>query len=364
MIKNKKLLKRVYNIVVIAIMLAALAWILSRFLHPAGTEYTNDAQVHRHITPINTRVQGFIKEIRFEEYQHVHKGDTLVVIEDAEFQLRLAQAKAGMKVSKSSSDAVAASINTTSSNVNVASAGANAASADVEGARVDMENARKELSRYEALLARGSVTQQQFDAVKATYDGAASRWNAAQARQSQAQAATQATAVVKNEQAQRLNQSNAGVSVAQAQVNLAELNLSYTVIIATCDGIVTRKEIHEGQLVQPGQLLLTIVDDAQVWVTANYRETQMKNIEVGNKVEFTADAIPGITFTGTVESISGATGSAMSGVQVDNATGNFVKVEQRVPVRIAIGSNNKPEHVKKLLAGLNVETLVYKKKKD
>lgn len=358
MIKNKKLIKRIYNVVIIAIMLVALGWIVSRFWHPGNVVYTDDAQVHRHINPINTRVQGFIKEIRFEEFQHVKKGDTLVIIEDAEFQLRLAQARAGVRGSQSGSQAVAAGMTTTSSNVNVANEGARAAVADVDGARIAMDNARKDLDRYDALLAKGSVTQQQYDAIKAQYDGAKSRWEAAQARQSQATAATRATAVVRNEQAQRLNQSNAGVSVAQAQVNLAQLNLSYTVIVASCDGIVTRKNIHEGQLVQPGQLLLTIVDDSEVWVTANYRETQMKHITVGNKVEFSADAIDGVTFHGVVQSISGATGSALSGVQVDNATGNFVKVEQRVPVRITLTNDNDPKAVARLLAGLNVETKV------
>ena len=119
-----------------------------------------------------------------------------------------------------------------------------------------------------------------------------------------------------------------------------------------------RKDIHVGQLVQPGQMLARIVDDDQVWVIANYRDTQLKNISVGDAVEFTADAIPGVTYKGVVESLSPATGSAYSMVPADNATGNFVKVEQRVPVRIAIVGKNSEADLKKLRAGLNVETLV------
>lgn len=147
------------------------------------------------------------------------------------------------------------------------------------------------------------------------------------------------------------------MSVAEAAVNLARLNLSYTVIVATCDGVMGRKDIHVGQLVQPGQMLARIVDDGQVWVIANYRETQLKHISVGSEVEFTADAVPGITYKGKVEALSAATGSAYSTVAADNATGNFVKVEQRVPVRIAI-VGNKPGDVAKLKAGLNVEAEV------
>ena len=146
--------------------------------------------------------------------------------------------------------------------------------------------------------------------------------------------------------------------MAEAQLNLARLNLSYTVIVATCDGVMGRKDIHEGQLVQPGQMLARIVDDNDVWVVANYRETQMDGITVGKSVNFTADAIPGVVFHGKVQALSAAAGNAYSMIPVDNATGNFVKVEQRVPVRIALTKDNDPKQVALLRAGLNVETKV------
>jgi len=185
---------------------------------------------------------------------------------------------------------------------------------------------------------------------KAQYEAAKARYEAARNRQ-------QATSQVLGEQQQRLGQSTAGESVAEAQVNLARLNLSYTVIVATCDGVMGRKDIHVGQLVQPGMQLARIVDDRQVWVIANYRETQLKHIKVGNQVEFTADAVTGVTYQGEVESIAAGTGSAFSPIPVDNATGNFVKVEQRVPVRIKVTTDN-ADDVALLLAGLNVETEV------
>lgn len=340
---NKKLVKRIYNVVITVVLLVFIGLICSRFIHPGDVEYTDDAQVWRHITPINARVGGFIKEVRFDDYQRVHKGDTLVIIEDAEFRLALAQAEAGLRGSRSGSGAVSAGMTTTHSNVRAASAG-------IEESRVQMENARKDFERFEQLLAKDAVTRQQYDNAKAQYEAAKARYEAAQSRQ-------QATSQVLGEQRQRLGQSTAGESVAQAQVNLARLNLSYTVIVATCDGVMSRKDINVGQFVQPGQQLARIVDDNQVWVVANYRETQMKHIKVGNKVTFTADAVPGITYLGEVESIAAGTGSAFSPIPVDNATGNFVKVEQRVPVRIKI-TGNKPEDVAKLLAGLNVQTEV------
>lgn len=341
---NKKNIKRVYNVTIIVIILLALGYVCSRFVHWGNKEWTDDAQVWRHITPLNARVGGFIKEVRFEDYQHVRKGDTLVIIEDAEYRLQLAQAEAGLKGSRSGASAVSAGMTTTASNVRVAAA-------VIEEARVNMDNARADYERYATLLERDAVTRQQYDNARARYD-------AARARYEQASRQKQSTSLVVNEQAQRLTQTHAGASVAEAAVNLARLNLSYTVIVATCDGVMGRKDIHDGQLVQPGQQLASIVDDRQVWVVANYRETQMRHIRVGSPVEFKVDAIPDVTYQGEVESIAAGTGSVFSHIPVDNATGNFVKVEQRIPVRIRLSSKNKAEDVRRLLTGLNVETEV------
>ncbi len=341
---NKKIIKRLYNVVVILLLAGAVVWAFSHFVHGSDVEYTDDAQVCRHITPINTRVQGFIKEIRFSDFQHVKKGDTLVIIEDAEYRLHVAQAEAGLRGSKSSSSVVTASMGTTASNVQTASAG-------IEEARVNMINAKQDFDRFAALMKKDAVTKQQ-------YDNAYARYLSAKARYEQASSQRQSAASVKDVQTQQLGGSRAGESVSQAQLNLARLNLSYTVIVATCDGVMGRKDIHEGQLVQPGQMLARIVDDNDVWVVANYRETQMDGITVGKNVDFTADAIPDVVFHGKVQALSAAAGSAYSMIPVDNATGNFVKVEQRVPVRITLTKDNDPKQVALLRAGLNVETKV------
>lgn len=342
---NKKIIKRLYNVVVILFLAVAVAWCFSHFVHGNNVEYTDDAQVCRHITPINTRVPGFIKEIRFSDFQHVKKGDTLVIIEDSEFRLQVAQAEAGLRGSKAGSSVVSATMTTTNSNVQTASAG-------IEEARVDMQNAKQDFDRFAALMKKDAVTRQQ-------YDNAYARYLAAKARYEQANSRKQSAASVKNVQTQQLGGSRAGESVAEAQLNLARLNLSYTVIVATCDGVVGKKDIHVGQLVQPGQMLVRIVDDNDVWVMASYRETQMDGITVGKTVDFTADAIPNVEFHGKVEAISAAAGNAYSMIPVDNATGNFVKVEQRVPVRITLTSDNDAKQVALLRAGLNVETKVH-----
>lgn len=339
---TRKVKKLIYNIVIVCLLAAGLIYVCSRFFHP-GVEYTDNAQVKQHITPVNTRVQGFVQRICFDEYKPVHKGDTLVIIEDTEFRLRLAQAEADLTNALAGQEATTAGIATTQNNLSVNDAG-------IAEVRVQLENARRELERYKRLLAEDAVTRQQYDNIATAYE-------ATKARYEQVSRVKHSTSLTKNEQTHRLGQNEAAVRLAQAAVELARLNLSYTVITATCDGVTGRKDIHEGQLVQPGQTMVDIVDGTDLWVIANYRETQLPNIHEGDRVTLTADAVPGVTYTGTVESISDATGAAFSLIPQDNATGNFVKVEQRVPVRISLAGND-PERLKLLRAGFNVECKV------
>lgn len=333
----------IYNILILCFLVGGLVYVCSRFIHLGNVEYTDNAQVRQHITPVNTRVQGFIKKICFEEFQPVKKGDTLLIIEDAEFKLRVAQAEADLSNALAGRSVTTAGIETTQSNIGVSDA-------SIEEVKVTMENARRELQRYEKLLKEDAVTRQQYDNIKTAYE-------AAKARYQQASRAKRSTSLVKNEQTHRLGQNEAAVKLAKANLDLARLNLSYTVITATCDGITGRKNIHEGQLVQPGQAMVDIVDGTDLWVVANYRETQLPNIHEGAEVTMTADAVPGVKYKGVVESISDATEAAFSLIPQDNATGNFVKVEQRIPVRIRLKGNSEAD-MKKLRAGFNVECKV------
>lgn len=339
--KKKIILRTVYNLIVLLLLAAGAYLVVNHFVHFGEGEYTDNATVRQHITPVNTRVQGFIKEVRFEEYQPVHKGDTLVIIEDTEFRLHLAQAEADLSNALAGKDVTSSGIETTGRSMDVTEAG-------IEEARVRLENAEKEDARYAQLLQDDAVTPQQYDQVHTTY-------LAAKAHYEQASRGMGTLTSTQKEQGHRLNQNKAGIKVARAAVELARLNLSYTVIVATADGVLGKKNIHEGQLVQPGQTMVDIVDGSDLWIVANYRETQLPNISVGQKVMVTADAVPGVTFEGKVERLSDATGSAFSLVPQDNATGNFVKVEQRVPVRIRLEQS---KDVKKLRAGMNVECTV------
>lgn len=339
--KQKRLLRTIYNLLILLLLAAGAYLVLDRFVHFGEGEFTDNATVQRHITPVSTRVQGFVKEIRFEEYQRVRKGDTLVVIEDTEFRLRLAQAQADLANALAGKEVTSSGMQTTTQAMSVTDAG-------IEEARVQLENARREEARYARLLKDDAVTPQQYDQIHTAY-------LAAQARYEQTSRGMGTLTSTRKEQSHRLSQNRANVEAARSAVDLARLNLSYTVITATADGVVGKKDIHAGQLVQPGQTMVEIVDDSDLWVVANYRETQLPGIRVGSKVSVRADAVPDVEFEGSVERISDATGAAYSIVPQDNATGNFVKVEQRVPVRIRLKHRKEMEQLR---AGMNVECVV------
>ena len=300
--------------------------------------------MQQHLTPVSTRVQGFIKKICFDEYQNVKKGDTLVIIEDTEYRLKVAQAEADYQNALAGKSAMFTTINTTQNNILVTDAA-------IEEQRIRLQNAETDYKRYQELLKEEAVTPQQFDQVKTDFE-------ATKARYEQLLRQKQSTSLIKQEQTQRLEQNESAIKLAEAALNLAKLNLSYTIILATADGVTGRKNIHEGELVQPGKTLVTLVDGTEKWVIANYKETQTTNMQRGQLVKVKVDAIPNVEYEGRIASISDATGSFYSIIPQDNAAGNFVKVEQRIPVRIEFTENNSAENLQRLRAGMNVECYV------
>lgn len=338
---SKKILSYIITSV---ITVAAALWIGGKFIHIGNVEFTDNAQVRRQIVPINSRVQGYIKEIRFKEYEMVRKGDTLVIIDDADMRLNVARANADYRNALAGLGVADGAVVSASANVAVNEA-------SIAEAQALMDNARNDLTRYERLLAQNAVTRQQYDGAKTDYQVKKARYEML-ARQKKA------TSSVVDVNRRRISQSEAGIELAKALLETAELTLSYTVITAPCDGYTSRKEIQEGQLVQPGQTLLDIIGSDDVWVAANYKETQIHHIHPGSKVDIMVDAIPDVVFSGRVLSISTATGSALSLMPQDNSAGNFVKIRQRVPVRIEFAKENRPEDLDRLRAGMNVECLV------
>lgn len=340
---DKKRKKIIANIVIITFILCGICWIASLFIHIGG-EYTNNAQIRQNIVPVAARVQGFIKEIRFEEFQPIEKGDTLVLIEDSEYRLRLAQAKADYQNALVGKSAMETGISTIQNNLSVTDA-------SMQEVEILMKNAEADYNRFKVLMENKAVTRQQFEGIQTKYESLKAKLETMKRQK-------QSTRLVKNEQTQRLEQNELRIEVAKAALDLAQLNLSYTVILAPCNGTMSRKTIQVGELMMPGKPLFSVIDNSCKWVIANYRETQRENIHVGDKVEIEVDAFPSTTLEGKVEAISNATGAQYSVSSPDNSAGNFVKVEQRIPVKIIFTDNNDPKILEQLGSGMNVECKV------
>ena len=336
--RTKKIISYVLSA---AVIILAVVWVGRKFIHLGNVEFTDNAQIEQQIVPVNSRIQGYIKEIRFKEYEYVKRGDTLVIIDDADMRLQVARANADYQNALAGRGVADRTVNVASANVAVSEA-------SIAEAKVLMEHAATELARYSKLLEKDAVTRQQYDAANTDFAAKKARYEMLARQKS-------ATSTVVSETKERIAQNDAGVELAKALLETAQLNLSYTVITAPCDGYTSRKEIQEGQLVQPGQTLLDIVDAGEIWVAANYKETQIHHIADGASVEIKVGAIPGVVFHGVVQSLSKATGAKLSMLPQDNSAGNFVKVRQRVPVRIEFTGDNSSEDMKRLRAGMNVE---------
>ena len=374
----------------------------------AGRESTDDAQIDARVTQIAARIGGTIARVAVDDNQRVAAGDVLVEIDPRDHQVAVDKARA--ELADAEANAVAARSNvpitataatsgvvTARGSVAQAQSAVTAAEREVEAARARRVSAEARLREVEAtaakaardverlrgLLAKDEIPQQQFDATTAAAAAqkaageaarsqvveadagirvAESRLVQARAGEQQAHAELQ-TAQTAPEQVTatkaRASAAEARVQQARANVAQAELNLQYTTVKAPAAGVVSKKGVNTGQVVQPGQPLLALVQIDEVWVTANFKETQLKDMRPGQRATVAVDALGGRAFTGKVDSIAGATGARFSLLPPENATGNFVKVVQRVPVKIVLDGAQDPERL--LRPGMSVVPTVYTK---
>lgn len=334
------------NVVCILIVLFGISWTVRYFWRYLDYEITNDAYVDQYIAPINIRVAGYIQDVRFREHQYVHKGDTLLLLDDREYKIRVKEAEAALLDAEGSKDVLHSGIQTTEANIAVQEA-------NIAEAKARLWQSEQDYHRYARLLQDESVAPQQFEQVKATFEAAQARYDAlVQQREAVVSQHTEAT--------KRQTSADANILRQEAALDIARLNLSYTVITAPYDGYMGRRTLEPGQYVSAGQTLSYIVRSRDKWITANYRETQIANIYIGQEVRIRVDAIEGRTFTGRVSAISEATGSKYSLVPTDNSAGNFVKVQQRIPVRIDLVDVS-DEDMAQLRAGMMVITEALKR---
>lgn len=315
-------MKKAVGIIGIFLAIWGLYVIISLFVDYKSSETTDDAQVEQYLSPVNIRVPGYIKKIYFTEHQHVRKGDTLLVLEDDEYRIRLKEAEAALMDARSGRKVVANTLNTVSNSASVYDA-------SIAEAQYRMEQLEKDYRRYSSLLKKNATTPIIVEQYQTQLEMARARVAALKQQREAAHSSV-------TEVDQRQENAEAAVKRAEAAVDLAALNLSYTVVTAPCNGCLGRRSIEEGQLVNAGQTLTTIIPDTRKWVVANYKETQISSLAVGQEVEVTVDAFAGKKFKGRITAISSATGSKYSMVPTDNSAGNFVKIQQRVPVRIEL----------------------------
>jgi membrane fusion protein, multidrug efflux system len=385
-----------------AVLIALLAGL---FLYYRDRESTDDAQVDGHITAISSKVYGRVAEVLVNDNQEVKAGQILVKLDPRDYQAALDQAKAQLALAES--DAKSAGVDVPRTQLNVQSgtssadaqlAGAQAelmsaetsydqaktsdlawAQANVEKSKANAALAQADLERYTPLLQKSEISKQQFDAAKANADATASALKADQEKLAQAQRGIEIAKARLDAAKARVQQAQAGivsakadtkqvlmrqadaqgkiakVEQARAAVDAAQLSLEYATVVAPVNGVATHKQVEVGQIVQQGQGLMVVVPLHDVWVTANFKETQLRAMKPGQKAEVKVDTY-GKTFSGHVDSIAGATGAVLSLLPPENATGNYVKVVQRVPVKIVLDPI--PQEKAVLRPGMNVVATV------
>ncbi|NIG56177.1 HlyD family secretion protein [Chitinophaga sp. Cy-1792] len=345
--RTDRIISRVTTIVASIVVIFLAIWGIKTLIRQSRFEETNDAQVDEYINPVVAKVTGYVEEIRYEENQDVKKGDTLVVIDNSEYAAAQQESEAALANAR-------AQIAVIESSVRTSDQGSKVYQSQIAAAKAKLVNQEQEYDRYKKLYDVESATKQQLDRVTAALDVARSDYKTAQ------NAYDASLSKIEDAKVQ-LKALNAEIQRREAVVKRNDLTVSYTVILAPYDGKMGRRTIQPKQLVQAGQTLAFIVDRASgKWVVANFKETQIRHMKVGESTDIAIDAFPGRKFTGTIESLSGATGSRFSLLPPDNATGNFVKIAQRIPVRIRVNGN--PEELKELSAGMSAVVLVKKER--
>ncbi len=346
--------------IIILILLVVLGgWFgTSKYIHARHHEETDDAQVQANISPVIPRVSGYIANVSVTDNQKVKKGDTLLVLDNRDLKLKLEQAESALMIAQSNLGAAKATSTAANANIATSEAGISAIEAQIATANVNIWRATQDYSRYENLIKDHSITQQQFEQALAAKQTAENQLKVLQQQKTQANVQTSGVASQSNATSSQIGVASAVIKQRQVDVDGAKLHLSYAVITAPADGLVSKINIQPGQFVQAGQSTFSLVLNNDMWVVANFKETQLNKMKVGQKVVVHVDAYPDHEFVGTLSSFSPATGASFALLPPDNASGNFVKVVQRLPVKIEFNAQD-DTLVKRLRAGMNVDVDVH-----
>ena len=346
-------------IIVLGLLLVAGGWFgVSKYQHAQHHQETDDAQIEANISPVIPRVAGYVKEVRVKDNQTVKKGDTLLILDDRDLALKVLQTEAALATAQSSLGAAQATSNASRATISSTQSGISTVDAQIEAAKINVWRATQDYDRYANLIKDHSVTQQQYEQALAAKQTAERQLQILQSQKNQVAQQTNSVAAQSNATSSQIGVAGAVIKQKEVEVAEAKLNLSYSVITAQESGLVSKVNLQAGQFLQAGQSVFSIVLSNDVWVIGNFKETQFEKMRIGQKVTVHADAFPGHPFEATLTSFSPATGSRFALLPPDNASGNFVKVVQRLPVKIEF---NKPTDslVNQLKPGMNVTVDVH-----
>jgi membrane fusion protein, multidrug efflux system len=343
----------VFPIILLLLIIGGSWFGYTKYVHSKHHEETDDAQVEANISPVISKISGYVQEVKVTDNQFVQKGDTLITLDPRDLSMVLRQAEAALATAQSNLAGAQANTNASIQNKNIPQAAVNTANAQIEVARVNVNRAAQDFVRYENLIKDHSITQQQYDIALAAKQTAEKQLQVLIEQRNQAAVQTGVVSSQSTAVSSQTGVANALINQRKVEVENAKLNLSYTVILAAESGIVSKIPVQKGQFLQAGASLFSIVLNNDKWVVANFKETQYNKMLEGQKVTIKVDAIPNHEFEGQLSSFSPATGSKFALLPADNASGNFVKVVQRLPVKIEF-TNKADSLIKKLRPGMNV----------
>lgn len=337
---------------IIPALIVVVGVILFFIFSGGGTESTDNAQLDADIVPIRSSISGYIKEVHFEDNQMVKKGDLLVTIDDTEYQTKVAQAEAALANAKANLNAVRS--NATASNENAAAAvfSTQTTQESIKSAQARLNKQKEDYKRIKNMFQAKAATQADMDNATAELEVAQAQYDMAQKQYKASQSQSSGVRSQALGQQSLIALAEAMVRQREAELKLAQTQLDYATVEAPCDGIVSRRSVEVGQYISTGSPMCSVVDNTKLWISANFKETQLEDMRIGQPVTVKIDAYPHMKITGKLNSFIGATGAKFSLLPPDNSTGNFVKIVQRVPVKITLDHLTK-EQMKVLFPGLS-----------
>lgn len=348
----------VFPIILVLLVILGGWFGISKYVHAQHHEETDDAQIEANISPVIPRISGYVAEVRVADNQRIQKGDTLLVLDNRDLKLKVEQAEAALATAQSNLSAAQSTTNAATKNIATSQASIGTINAQIEAAKINFWRATQDYNRYANLIKDHSITQQQFEQALAAKQTAEKQLQILNEQKNQASQQTSAVASQSNATGAQVGVASSIIKQRQVEVEEAKLNLSYAVVTAQAGGLVSKVNVQPGQFLQAGQSTFSIVLNDDLWVVANFKETQFNKMKVGQTVMVHADAFPKHEFEAKLTSFSPATGSRFALLPPDNASGNFVKVVQRLPVKIEFTKQNDPL-VKQLRPGMNVAVDVH-----